>query len=436
MALDYNPQDRIKPLSTEEQDMANTIYEVLEPHLIDIILFTYKNGAVPAQWDEVPKDLEAMQRVKFKKIMTGTFDAEYIAMQDKITRRLAKFIDFFDYLWGYHSYATVLVNTFLKHAPKHTHNQRDRYVKLIEKAAFTDAAVVMYHFFNLASEEAANKRNELAENFDQEVRASFDKMRSAINDVSGIAEHLGDETRRVREAVSNTNSAPEQVMASVQSVAAAAEELSMTIRDITDRVDENSTHMTKIATNVGDVVGTSTRLKEVAGQISKVTGLINGIASQTNLLALNATIEAARAGEAGRGFAIVAQEVKKLAQDTSSATDSIADNIAELDQTVQLISEALSEVQASIGDVTDGASHIADAVRQQQDTSAEIAGNAEQSSIAVGRMAENAKLTSEVAGKSEKLAVETVDLVHDTHEQVESIDKAMQTFLGALRKAS
>lgn len=436
MSLDYRPEERIKPLSPDDRDLSLRIKDVIEPHLLEALLFTYHNGAKPSNWTEVPASLEKMERFKFNKIMNDQFDAEYVDAQSELTRRLAKSIDFFDYMYGYHAYGTSLINAFLEHIPKELQNQQHRCVKLIERAVMIDASVVMYHFLNLASEEAAEKRSELAENFDSEVRVSFERMRSAISEISGVAEHLGEETRRVREAVSDSNSAPEQVLASVQSVAAAAEELSVTIRDITDRVDANSTHIEKIASNVGDVVGTSTRLKEVAGQISKVTGLINGIASQTNLLALNATIEAARAGEAGRGFAIVAQEVKKLAQDTSNATDSIADNISELDQTVQLISEALTEVQTSIGDVTEGASHIADAVRQQQETSAEIASNADHSSVAVSKMAENAKLTSEIAGKSEELAGETVDAVHETNEQVESIDKAMQAFLGALRKAS
>lgn len=436
MSLAFKPEERIGKLSAEDLALSKRIKDVLEPNLIEILLKTYKNGAIPVEWDVVPDHLEKMERFKFGKIMADEFDAQYVATQSQITQRISKTIDFFDYMFGYHSYSTALVNAFIKYMPKALEPQRDRCIKLIQRAVFIDASVVMYHFFNIANEDARTKRNEIAEAFDSQVRASFDSMRGAISRVSDIAASLGAETRKVREAVSNTNAAPEQVQANVQSVAAAAEELSATISDIYGRIDDNSRHVQSIAVNIEDVVGTNTRLMDVTEQISKVTGLINGIASQTNLLALNATIEAARAGEAGRGFAIVAQEVKKLAQDTARATESIAENIADLDKTVKQISTALTEVQSSVGLVADGAQHITLAVRQQQDTSAEIAGNAESSSTAVRTMAENATMTAQVAGQSEQLALQTLDAVSQTNEQVEAINAAMTNFLSTLRAAS
>lgn len=432
--MDFKPEDRIIRFSTGDSEMGQHIREMLEPHLEDMINFTYQNGTKPV--DVLPPELMAAEKFKFGKIVPGHFDAQYLGAQEKISERLAQSIDFFDYMFGYHAYATSLVTTLINNMPKKFESQRDAYVKLVLRSVFTDAAVTLWHFFRVAQNDAAKQREELAQAFDAEVRSSFESMRETIDSVAQMAKSLGDETRRVRESVSGSNTAPDQVQANVQSVAAASEELSATIRDISGSMETNSSHIDRIARNVEDVVGTNTRLMEVTGQISSVTGLINGIANQTNLLALNATIEAARAGEAGKGFAIVAQEVKKLAQDTSQATERIADNIAQLEQTVAVITEALGDVNSSVNEVTEGAAHIAEAVRQQEQSSSEIAGNAENSSVAVRLMAENAGMTSQVAAKSERLAVDTVDAVRMTNEHVARIDEAMTRFMSALRQAS
>ena len=432
--MDFKPEDRIIRFTPDDSEMGRHIQHMLEPHLEEMIHFTYQNGAKPVE--HMPPELLAAEKFKFSKIMPGDFDEQYLGAQAKISKRLARSIDFFDYMFGYHAYATSLVTTLVNNIPKKFEDQRDAYIKLVMRSVFTDAAVTLWHFFRVAQDDAAEQREALANAFNDEVRGSFDAMRETIGSVAQMAETLGAETRKVRESVSSTNAAPDQVQANVQSVAAASEELSATIRDISGSMITNSGHIDRIASNIEDVVGTNTRLMEVTGQISSVTGLINGIASQTNLLALNATIEAARAGEAGKGFAIVAQEVKKLAQDTSQATERIAENISQLEQTVSLITEALGEVNSSVGEVTQGTAHIAEAVRQQEESSSEIAGNAESSSVAVRLMAENAGMTSEVAAKSEQLAVETVDAVKQTNDHVARIDEAMGRFMTALRQAS
>ena len=434
MSMNFKPEDRIVCFKAEDEEMGRHIQKVLEPHLEEMILFTYQNGAKPLE--KMPPELMAAEKFKFSKITRGDFDESYLRAQGRIAQRLAHSIDFFDYMFGYHAYATALVTTLINNIPKKFENQRDRYVKLVLRAVFTDAAVTLYHFFNVANEDAAKKREDLATAFDSDVRASFEQMQSAIQSVAGIVTQLVDETRKVRAAVSNNGSAPDQVQANVQSVAAAAEELSSTIRDISSRVDANSDSIESIARNVQAVVQTNDQLLEVTDEISKVTGLINGIASQTNLLALNATIEAARAGDAGRGFAIVAAEVKKLAQDTSNATEKIAGNITQLQETVAQISQALQDVSENVGEVSEGAVHISQAVRQQEESSAEIAGNAERSSIAVMELAENAAMTDQVAMESERLAGQTTHLIDDTTAQVKRLDTAMTKFLGALREAS
>jgi methyl-accepting chemotaxis protein len=107
------------------------------------------------------------------------------------------------------------------------------------------------------------------------------------------------------------------------------------------------------------------KLSRAAQQIGEVVKLITAIAGRTNLLALNATIEAASAGEAGRGFAIVAVEVKSLASQTAKATEEISSHILEIQDATQQSVAAIKEIGDTIRQISRIASEIANAVEQQ-----------------------------------------------------------------------
>ena len=158
-------------------------------------------------------------------------------------------------------------------------------------------------------------------------------------------------------------------------VAAATEELSCSIREISEQA-----HRTNSVVEAADNEAKRTnndvgRLASAAEEIGSIVAVIRSIADQTNLLALNATIEAARAGEAGRGFAVVAAEVKELSAQTAKATDAIAEQIHAIQEFDQAAVGAIQSVSGKVGEIQAFTGAIAAAVEEQTAAAQEIASN-------------------------------------------------------------
>jgi methyl-accepting chemotaxis protein len=159
----------------------------------------------------------------------------------------------------------------------------------------------------------------------------------------------------------------------VETVAAAAEELLASIREISRQVNRSS-QVTRVA--VQDAEKTNTivdTLNSATGRIDEVVKLINDIAGQTNLLALNATIEAARAGDAGKGFAVVASEVKALATQTAKATEEISRQVQAIRGTSTEAVAAIQGIAEVVQRIDTIAAEAARAIEQQGAATREIA---------------------------------------------------------------
>jgi|GEM_PF-5323880 len=183
----------------------------------------------------------------------------------------------------------------------------------------------------------------------------------------------------------------EAAMGSIHSVAAAAEQMSVSIQEISRQVGR-SRDVTRQAVGIAnDTNHTVDGMQAAADEIGKVIQLISDIAAQTNLLALNATIEAARAGEAGRGFAVVASEVKSLANQTKSATDEIARQIEEMQAVTSRAAEALGSIGGTIGTIEEFATSIATAIEEQSAAGVEISGNIQEVATGTQHVSENMK---------------------------------------------
>ena len=218
---------------------------------------------------------------------------------------------------------------------------------------------------------------QLAGEFEQSVHQIAGELTEAVAGVHDNSQAMSSIAAQTRAKSKSTSDIVVNTQDNVNLVANAAEELARTIEHLAAQ-----THGAKELT--GNTVADSQsaqakvqQLVEAVQQIVPITGLIQSIAQQTNLLALNATIEAARAGAAGKGFTVVAAEVKSLASQTASATDEINQKIAAVNASCDAVVGIMNQVIDAITRLGEGATDMEVAVNHQALATQEISRNAQ-----------------------------------------------------------
>jgi methyl-accepting chemotaxis protein len=164
----------------------------------------------------------------------------------------------------------------------------------------------------------------------------------------------------------------EKVRGMMEQVAAGAEELNASVREISEAMTKSKETASTAVNRVESADQQAKRLSDAAESMSSIVQLIGDITGQINLLALNATIESARAGEAGRGFAVVASEVKNLANQAKQATDKIDQEIGNLNGISGDVVTALDSIKKAIQDVSEYVNSTAAAVEEQSAVTSEM----------------------------------------------------------------
>ena len=377
--------------------------------------------------------LKLLQKEHLEVFFKGRFDADFLKRIHAIGAAHARVSLPTRYLIaGYAFLMERLVRSAIHHArrrPEEAAAQAGAIIRGLMLEVYVASEVYTQTTHN---EQMLNAMQGLAESFEQELDQAVEFVRRSAGTMEDAAEVVLAASSRVSGDSSAATDASDQANSNAQTIAAAAEELSASIAEISRQVEHSTLAANEAATQSQGARGLAENLAAVSERIGSIVKLIERISKETRLLALNANIEAARAGDAGRGFAVVANEVKNLADQTNRATGEIRGEIEAMQAVIRNTVTAIGDVASKVEVATGNISGIAGAVTEQEAVTREIAQSAGMTAASIQAVHE--RITS-VASEAASSSRETTKLRQETRGMVDQVIGIKRRVIATLRNS-
>lgn len=286
------------------------------------------------------------------------------------------------------------------------------------------------------------ERNRRAEAMEKAINEFQSLSVERLEALRGVSEELGRSADTLAGVANETKEqstgaavASDQTASNVQSVSAAAEEMDSSFGEIVSQVSRASTSVENTSGRARQTLSSIEDLQAQSEGIAQVIELITGIAEQTNLLALNATIEAARAGEAGKGFAVVASEVKSLATQTGKATEEISAKIRQVQESCVSSVSAVREIVTSIEEVNEISAAISAAVEEQKAATSEITRNMQEAARGTEQLSANIGRVNEATDRTSVTVEGVTSAARRTETEASAMKNAIDGFIARVKAA-